>query len=410
MARGDIHNSTGTICKAQSDATCPLSTDGGHSKDLESYVEYQVENKGVDGGAIRAMIVDGTPPADAVEVAMSGLSSTGPSLSREDEAIDDEIDEETYGYIRDLQGTEKAEAIANAERNLVRAYHDARREEHLEALGSEEPTEEELASVDISAVKRSYSNSLAAIHGVSKRSVIDNGRSVSVEANGETHVYNADFEKVGSFDTAEEDQINEDVYGSIRDLQGAEKVAAIATAESNLAKAYREGKREAQLDALDDDEPSAKELASVDLTMVKSYYGNNLAAIHGVAKSRVWINSAGDIEADKADGTVSVYSGDTFELKETFTNQSETDAGLKEFNKDIYDDFLADGNRNANVALAEKRLDQAYAEGKHEVMLDIEGGTAVEKERALRVHNRSYRSTLGHIRGVDSESVSEYRD
>lgn len=81
MAAGDIHNSTGTICKAKSDASCPLSTDGGHSKDIDSYVEYQVETSGVDGDAVRAMIADGTPPADAVEVAKAGHRSVANSES-----------------------------------------------------------------------------------------------------------------------------------------------------------------------------------------------------------------------------------------------------------------------------------------------------------------------------------------
>lgn len=79
MAYGDIHNNSGTICRARKTA-CPLGEDG-HSKDTDSFVAYHIENSGVDGDQVKGMIADGTPPGDAVAVAKMGLSASGSTAS-----------------------------------------------------------------------------------------------------------------------------------------------------------------------------------------------------------------------------------------------------------------------------------------------------------------------------------------
>lgn len=71
MAYGDIHNSTGTVCKAQ--INCPMQ--GGHSKDVDEYVESNAEKYGLDSQQIQGMIKDGTPLADAVSIARDGLET-----------------------------------------------------------------------------------------------------------------------------------------------------------------------------------------------------------------------------------------------------------------------------------------------------------------------------------------------
>lgn len=84
MATGDIHNHNGTICRAEK-IRCPFG-DEGHSKDIDSYVEHHVQESGVNGEAVRDMISDGTPPADAVEVAKGGYGALG-SVQQEVDAL-----------------------------------------------------------------------------------------------------------------------------------------------------------------------------------------------------------------------------------------------------------------------------------------------------------------------------------
>jgi len=79
MSTGDIHNHNGSICTA-SKRPCPFGEEG-HSKDIDSYVDYHVNESGVDGDQVRAMIADGTPPADAVEVAKTGAQAS-PKLQK----------------------------------------------------------------------------------------------------------------------------------------------------------------------------------------------------------------------------------------------------------------------------------------------------------------------------------------
>lgn len=71
MAYGEIHNSTGTICKATT--SCPL--EGGHSKDVDEYIETKVAEDGIDGDRVRAMVKDGTPAGEAVAIVKEGLDA-----------------------------------------------------------------------------------------------------------------------------------------------------------------------------------------------------------------------------------------------------------------------------------------------------------------------------------------------
>jgi len=81
MAYGDIHNKTGTICKAKSDATCPLSEDGGHSRDTDEYIDTISSRDGIDSNRVRALVKDGTPPADALALVRDDLDSQ-PTVSK----------------------------------------------------------------------------------------------------------------------------------------------------------------------------------------------------------------------------------------------------------------------------------------------------------------------------------------
>ncbi len=80
MAYGDIHNKTGTICRAQSDETCPLSTDGGHSADLSGYAEAH----GVDAGTLRGLVENAKmAPKAALDLMGSGeMVDTPPAITK----------------------------------------------------------------------------------------------------------------------------------------------------------------------------------------------------------------------------------------------------------------------------------------------------------------------------------------
>ena len=73
MAYGDIHNKTGTICKARSDATCPLSADGGHSRDTDEYIDTVSARDGLNADRIRAIMRDGNSAREAVSIVSEGL-------------------------------------------------------------------------------------------------------------------------------------------------------------------------------------------------------------------------------------------------------------------------------------------------------------------------------------------------
>ncbi len=71
MAYGEIHNSTGTICRAT--RSCPI--EGGHSKDVDEYIETKVAEEGIDGDRVREMVKDGTPAGEAVAIVKEGLDA-----------------------------------------------------------------------------------------------------------------------------------------------------------------------------------------------------------------------------------------------------------------------------------------------------------------------------------------------
>lgn len=67
-----IHNSTGTPCFAQSSASCPLDSDGGHSKTNEEFAQA-VSARGLDGDRVLEIINEGNSPKDALAIVSSQL-------------------------------------------------------------------------------------------------------------------------------------------------------------------------------------------------------------------------------------------------------------------------------------------------------------------------------------------------
>lgn len=76
MSYGDIHNSTGTICKARF-RSCPLedSESGGHSESIEGFIEYQASTNDIPKKELKALLDEGLPPKDALEVIEGGYDS-----------------------------------------------------------------------------------------------------------------------------------------------------------------------------------------------------------------------------------------------------------------------------------------------------------------------------------------------
>lgn len=69
MAYGEIHNSTGTICKANKN--CPL--EGGHSKDVDEYLGAKAMELEVDPEVLQGLVRSGARPAEAVSIVRDGL-------------------------------------------------------------------------------------------------------------------------------------------------------------------------------------------------------------------------------------------------------------------------------------------------------------------------------------------------
>lgn len=82
MAYGDIHNKTGTICKAKTDASCPLAdeAEGGHSSDLGGFARYH----GVDEETFVGLVENARmAPKAALELMGSGqMTDTPPPLTK----------------------------------------------------------------------------------------------------------------------------------------------------------------------------------------------------------------------------------------------------------------------------------------------------------------------------------------
>jgi len=81
MAYGEIHTETGTVCKAESDATCPYGGNGemSHVTDLGQFADYY----GVDSKELISKVVnDRMNPKEAAELLQSDVSDAPPAVTR----------------------------------------------------------------------------------------------------------------------------------------------------------------------------------------------------------------------------------------------------------------------------------------------------------------------------------------
>lgn len=76
MSYRDIHNSTGTICKARFRA-CPLedSESGGHSESIDSFVDYHETNNDSNAKQLKELLKEGLSPKEALEITDAGYSN-----------------------------------------------------------------------------------------------------------------------------------------------------------------------------------------------------------------------------------------------------------------------------------------------------------------------------------------------
>jgi len=68
-----IHNSTGTPCYAQSAASCPLDSNGGHSNNIEEFAAAAT-SRGLDGARVLEIIKEGNSPKDALSIVSSQVA------------------------------------------------------------------------------------------------------------------------------------------------------------------------------------------------------------------------------------------------------------------------------------------------------------------------------------------------
>jgi len=196
MAYGDIHNTTGTICKAQREENCPFSSDEGHSPDVESYVDYHVRHSEVDGDAVRAMIADGTPPRDAVEVAQSGDFEQKPVTKSRLKGLLTRLKGDA-GFFETAPST--PEQIEAAEAALARDFQ-RERDEKAELFFGEDRSDlndvERFERAHLAELKEAKRGRLAFIHSVDRENVYPNGAGETevIGNDGTVFVYDENFE------------------------------------------------------------------------------------------------------------------------------------------------------------------------------------------------------------------------
>lgn len=138
----------------------------------------------------------------------SNQARTFQDLSPEDQAKDDayndEINEETFGFMRDLSGEEREKAIAECEENLTWAYreglYECKLENDYENDGNMFPADggSEIYKKDVARLRQVYAASLAAIHVVPKDHVIVNadGTFTLTELDGTTVNYDENLARL----------------------------------------------------------------------------------------------------------------------------------------------------------------------------------------------------------------------
>lgn len=124
-----------------------------------------------------------------------------PEEQAKDDAINDDINEDAFGFIRNLSGEEREKAIAEAERNLAWGYGEGLYECKL--LNGYDTDENEVPAdggseryqKDVARHKQVYAVSLAAIHDVPKDHVTVNadGTITLVDRDGNTVNYDTEF-------------------------------------------------------------------------------------------------------------------------------------------------------------------------------------------------------------------------
>lgn len=257
MAAGDIHNHNGTICKA-SKKPCPFGEDG-HSKDIEAYIEHHVQESAVDGDSVRAMIADGTPPADAVEVAKAGHSAVANTASA------------------------------------------AKVDPHWQPRGDEAKS---FTALDSDVIR--HSEELAESAGV-------NAAWIYLRQNG--------LKSNGLIKSAHLSQVISRTPGFHPEPQypfSAENVAVLASAEAELdgisaERSAEDARIKGGLDSIREDQIQLKESGETDrdvLKYAKLGYANRIADLHGVAPVDVRVTKAGGYRVRAQDGEVTRYDSD----------------------------------------------------------------------------------------------------
>lgn len=302
MAYGDIHNHNGSICKADK-RPCPFG-DEGHSKDVDSYVERKVEEHGIDGAEVKAMIADGTPLNDAVQVAREGLRAVSDSsslASLTNAEFEDKVNEDTYGFIRKLQGEEKKKAIHDTAEILAKEYAEGAYEFSLELKND---PEEYAAGMKAHADR--YRGSLAAIYDVPKSQVRENAYGdIQVDSERGPILYEKNFQLKKSSKADREGKWN----GLPDESTNAERELK----EKKLEVAYSTARKD--LESLEDTKLKRAKFADL-----KKAAREQLAYLHGTSARQVAVDpKTGNFEVAGKNRVVSAYDSN---LKPLYWYQS----------------------------------------------------------------------------------------
>lgn len=84
--KGDIHNNSGTICRA-SKRPCPLGEDG-HSKNIDEFIQFNVATNGYDEEVMRRYAKEGMPPREILLLAQENARTVATLNKRTNKVIE----------------------------------------------------------------------------------------------------------------------------------------------------------------------------------------------------------------------------------------------------------------------------------------------------------------------------------
>jgi len=354
---GDIHNATGTVCKAKIEANCPYSSDEGHAADVNEYVEYHVAHSGVDGEAIHSMIAAGTPPRDAIDVAKNGDFQHKPASKKVKRRS-------LFSRVKTVRAPSTPEEVEEAALKLAEDYASKKAEKASMFFGEDRSDlndVERFERVHLAELKLWNRKKLAFIHGVEPLNVYPNGAGETevISKDGTVFVYGDDF-KLSYVVEAEEE---------------ARDIAQTESTTSSFDSLMLAGEYEDNYD-----DHSLPELKRMNRS-----FRRRLAHIHRVPNHWVVVNAIGQIEAYQGN-KVNIYDENFNDVDWHSTGSGGVGYWAQAediLHEDIYD--RSEGRLRRGIDRLERAKDEHVAKLDAEVITDQERKLQYDRFRRARI-------------------------